>query len=109
MHSLAPEVDASIFDAQRMMLEDATFIGKIESRIRAGQAAETALKHVVEEYVDAFLTMSDGYLRERATDIKDIGQRLLRNLLGLEERERGFGADVVLIAYELTLSDLSVM
>src|SRR4029079_6726243 len=41
MNALAPEVDGALFDAQRMMLEDATFIGKIESRIRDGQAAES--------------------------------------------------------------------
>lgn len=109
MHALAPEVDGALFDAQRMMLEDATFIGKIEARIRDGSAAESALKHVVAEYVDAFLAMTDGYLRERAADVRDIGQHLLRNLLGAEEREAGFSQDVVLVAHELTLADLSMM
>jgi len=110
MHALAPEVDGALFDAQRMMLEDATFVGKIEARIREGEAAETALKHVVATYVEAFLTMTDGYLRERAADVRDIGQHLLRNLLGSEEREsRGFDRDVVLVAHELALTDLSMM
>jgi phosphotransferase system enzyme I (PtsP) len=109
MHALAPEVDGALFDAQRMMLEDATFIGKIENRIRDGVAAESALKSVVAEYVEAFLSMTDGYLRERATDVRDIGQHLLRNLLGREERDAGFDRDVVLVAHELTLADLSMM
>jgi phosphotransferase system, enzyme I, PtsP len=109
MHALAPEVDGALFDAQRMMLEDPTFIGKIEGRIVRGLAAESALKQVVAEYVDAFLAMTDGYLRERATDLRDIGQHLLRNLLGREEREAGFSSDVVLVAHELTLADLSMM
>ncbi len=109
MHALAPEVDGALFDAQRMMLEDATFIGKIEGRIRDGAAAETALKHVVAEYVEAFLTMTDGYLRERAADVRDIGQHLLRNLLGSDEREARFDRDVVLVAHELALTDLSMM
>lgn len=109
MHALAPEVDGALFDAQRMMLEDVTFIGKIESRIRDGAAAESALKDVVAEYVEAFLAMSDGYLRERATDVRDIGQHLLRNLLGRDERDAGFDRDVVLVAHELTLADLSMM
>jgi phosphotransferase system enzyme I (PtsP) len=108
MHALAPEIDPAIFDAQRMMLEDATFIRKVESRLSEGETAESALKHIVEEYVIAFAAMPDGYLRERAVDVRDIGQRLLRNLLGHEERERGFSSDVVLIAHELTLSDLSL-
>ncbi len=109
MHVVAPEIDGAMFDAQRMMLEDATFASKIEARIRAGEAAETALKHVVEEYVEAFLAVSDAYLRERAADVRDIGQRVLRNLLGQEEQERGFASDVVLVAHELTLSDMSLM
>jgi phosphotransferase system enzyme I (PtsP) len=109
MQALAPEVDGALFDVQRMMLEDATFVGKIESAIRDGAAAETALKHIVAEYVDAFLAMSDGYLRERAADVRDIGQHLLRNLLGHEEPEAGFDGDVVLVAHELTLADLSTM
>ncbi len=109
MHALAPEVDGALFDAQRMMLEDVTFVGKLEARIRDGSAAESALKHVVAEYVDAFLAMTDGYLRERAADVRDIGQHLLRNLLGYEERDAGFERDVVLVAHELTLADLSLM
>ena len=109
MHALAPEIDGGIFDAQRMMLEDATFIGKIENRIFEGYAAEGALKHVVDEYVAAFLTVSDGYLRERAADVRDIGQRILRNLLGLEEQARAIGSDAVLVAHDLGFTDLSMI
>ena len=109
MYALAPEIDGSIIDAQRMMLGDATFTAKIEARIRGGDAAETALKRVVEEYVGAFLGMSDGYLRERAADVRDIGQRLLRNLLGQEEPRREFSSDVVLVANDLAFSDLTLM
>jgi phosphotransferase system enzyme I (PtsP) len=109
MQTIAPEVDGALFDVQRMMLEDAAFVGKIERGIRDGLTAESALKHVVAEYVDAFLAMSDGYLRERAADVRDIGQHLLRNLLGYEEAEAGFDGDVVLVAHELTLADLSMM
>jgi phosphotransferase system enzyme I (PtsP) len=109
MHALAPEIDGGIFDAQRLMLEDPSFIAKIESRIREGWAAPTAVRRVAEEYVAGFLAVSDGYLRERASDVRDIGQRLLRNLLGLEERERSLGSDAVLVAHDLTFSDLTTM
>ena len=50
--------------------------------------------------------MPDDYLSERAVDVKDIGLRLLRNLLGVEEPERTLERDSVLVAEELTLSDL---
>jgi len=87
VHERLPEVDRAIFDVHRMMLEDPGFTDKIEGLIRQGYAAETALKKVVEEYVEAVSRAGDERLRDRATDIRDIGQRVLRHLLGLEEKE----------------------
>ena len=70
-----------------MMLEDRGFTGQDrERRSRRASSAEAALKRVVDEYVERFAAMSDDYLRERAVDVKDVGLRLLRNLLGVEER-----------------------
>ncbi|MGH7893296.1 MAG: phosphoenolpyruvate--protein phosphotransferase, partial [Candidatus Binatia bacterium] len=104
-----PEFDSGITDAYRMMLEDRGFLDKIEAHIADGLMAESALKRVVDEYVATFSAMSDPYLRERATDVKDVGLRLLRNLLGIDESERALERDTVLIADELTLSDLSLI
>jgi len=53
VHERLPEIDRAIFDAHRMMLEDLGFLGKIETLIQEGYAAETALKKVVEGYVEA--------------------------------------------------------
>jgi phosphotransferase system enzyme I (PtsP) len=104
--SRLPEFDAAVFDAHALMLEDRGFIEKVEARIREGFNAETALKHVVEEYLHTFAGMQDEYLRERAQDVKDVGLRLLRNLLGVEEQQRTVAADSVLVAEEITISDL---
>src|SRR5689334_14117226 len=104
-----PEFDAAIIEAHRMMLNDRGFVGKIESVIDEGLVAEAALKRVVEEYVGQFVRMSDGYLRDRAIDVKDVGLRILRNLLGVDEPERPLKKDSVLVAEELTLSDLAVI
>jgi len=104
-----PEFDAAIIDAHRMMLHDRGFVGKIESVIEEGLVAEAALKRVVEEYIGQFVRMSDGYLRDRAIDVKDVGLRILRNLLGVDEPERPLKKDSVLVAEELTLSDLAVI
>ncbi len=72
-----------------MMLEDTSFLGKIAASSTTGSPPRPRCSHVVDEYVGAFSRMSDGYLRERATDVRDIGHRLLRNLLGVaEERAR---------------------
>jgi phosphotransferase system enzyme I (PtsP) len=104
-----PEFDPAIIDAHRMMLEDGGFSGKIEALIGDGLAAEAALKRVVEEYVAQFSRMADGYLRDRVTDVKDVGLRILRNLVGVAEPERPLDRDSVLVADELTLSDLALI
>src|SRR6185369_15612236 len=49
-----PEMDAAIFDAHRLMLEDATLIGKVEDLVREGRSAEHSLGCVVEDYVRQF-------------------------------------------------------
>jgi phosphotransferase system, enzyme I, PtsP len=103
-----PEVDSSLFDTHRMMLEDKSFLDKIHGFIDDGFAAETALQFTIDEYVGAFARMTDRYLRERATDVRDIGHRLLRNLLGVEDA-RELPDEGILVAEELTLSDLAAL
>ena len=109
LSSRMPEFDSGIIEAHNMMLQDRSFGAKIEAAIEEGLVAEAALKRVVEEYVEQFVRMSDGYLRDRAIDVKDVGLRILRNLLGIAEPERPLGKDSVLVAEELTLSDLAVI
>ncbi len=104
-----PEFDAGIIAAHRLMLEDRSFTGKVEQRIKEGLVAEAALRHVVEEYVARFEGMAEPYLRERAADVRDVGLRVLRNLLGVEEPERALEHDSVLVASDITLSDLTLI
>jgi phosphotransferase system enzyme I (PtsP) len=104
-----PEVDSSLFDTHRMMLEDKSFLDKIRGFIDDGFAAETALQFTIDEYVGAFGRMTDRYLRERATDVRDIGHRLLRNLLGVVDETREMPGGCILVAEELTLSDLAAI
>ena len=101
-----PEIDEALFDTQRLMLTDESFRVRVEAEIAAGASAETALERVVNVMVEEFSRLDDAYLQERAFDIKDIGQRALRNLLGVAERDRSFASAVVLVAPELTLSDI---
>ena len=90
-----PEFDPAVIETHRLMLEDQGFIGKVESAIDHGLSAEAALKRVVDEYLAEFARMSDGYLRDRAVDLKDVGIRILRNLAGVEEPERPLAKDSV--------------
>ena len=109
VRSMLPEMDAAIFEAHRLMLEDEALLGKAEALIKSGLSAEASLAGVVDEYVRHFGDMSDAYLRERALDFKDIGQRVLRHLLGIDERERSLPSSVILVAKELALSDLALI
>ncbi|MEO8605240.1 MAG: phosphoenolpyruvate--protein phosphotransferase [bacterium] len=101
-----PEIDAALFDTQQLMLTDISFRERVAVEIAGGASAEVALARVVTAMVEEFSALSDPYLQERAVDIKDIGQRALRNLLGVAERDRSFASAVVLVAPELTLSDI---
>jgi len=107
--STVPEIDAAMFDAQQLMLQDQSFLNRIEERIRSGLSAEAALQQTVNEFVAQFAGLQDPYMQDRAADIKDIGQRLLRHLLGVTERQRPFASGIVLVAAGVSLSDLAMV
>ncbi len=100
-----PEIDSGLFETQRLMLNDENLRRPVEEKITKGINAERAIEEVVVGLVDQFTKLDDAYMQERAYDIKDIGQRVLRNLLGVAERNRSFVGAVILVADELSLSD----
>lgn len=106
VHARLPEIDRAIFDVHRMMLEDPAFVEKIETLIREGRSADTALKQVTEDYVASLNRAGGEHLRDRVADVLDIGQRVLRHLLGLEEKANPKGENLILVADDLSLSDL---
>jgi len=104
-----PEIDATVFDAQQLMLQDQSFVTRIEEHIGDGLRVEAALQQTIEEFVAQFTELDDPYMKDRATDIKDIGQRVLRQLLGVGERHRPSSEAVVLVASDIALSDLALV
>lgn len=108
MAPLMPEADLQIFDAHRLILEDPEFIQRIKEAIESGYAAESALFRVIDDLSATMLALADGYLRERATDFRDVGHRLLRHLRP-EDRHGAFARPTVLVAEELTLSQLTLV
>jgi phosphotransferase system enzyme I (PtsP) len=107
MAPLMPEADLKIFDAHRLILEDEEFIKRVRETIAAGYAAESALFRVIDELSASMLALADGYLRERAVDFRDIGHRLLRHLR--QDEHSAFSRPTVLVAEELTLSQLTLV
>lgn len=107
MRTLIPEIGGAMYDTLRMVMEDASFARRVREEISAGLTTESALKIVVTEYVRRFQNIDDKYLRERAVDVRDAGQRILRHVMGVEGVAPDLGEDGVLVAKELTLSDLA--
>ena len=74
---------AAVFESHMMLLEDPEFAGAVQMGIESnGINAEKALQDVLEMYVGIFASMEDEYMRERGADIKDVGKRILSNLVG---------------------------
>jgi phosphotransferase system enzyme I (PtsI) len=101
------EKQMAIIKGHKGLLDDPSFMGEMVKLIRKQLiTSEKAVQTVVEKYVRLFQGMEKEYLRERAQDIQDVGNRLLEDLLGkvrrgLEEIEAG----TILIAHDLTPSD----
>jgi phosphotransferase system enzyme I (PtsP) len=109
IQATVPEIDAAIFDAQQLMLQDRSFLARIEELIHDNLSAEAALEQTIDEFVRQFGELENDYLRDRAADVRDIGQRVFRHLLGVGERKRQFSSAVVLVASDVTLSDLAIV
>jgi phosphoenolpyruvate-protein phosphotransferase len=108
MAPLMPESDLKIFDGHRQILDDDEFIGRIREAIKLGFAAESSLFRVIDELSAQMLAVADSYLRERATDFRDIGHRVLRHLRQ-EDKKSAFAKATILIAEELTLSQMTLV
>jgi phosphotransferase system enzyme I (PtsP) len=100
---LRPE-EMALFDVYLNMLDDHALGAEVKVRIRDGNWAQGALRQVVMQYVGHFQLMEDVYLRERATDIIDLGTRILAHLQGSDAhaQEYDFPDNTILVSEELT-------
>lgn len=101
------EEEAQIFEAHQMFLQDPEFVGAIEMKIENEKInAEAALEEVRDQFIMIFESMENDYMRERAADLRDVSQRILKKLLGIEDQlTTDFSEPMVLIAHDLTPSD----
>jgi phosphotransferase system enzyme I (PtsI) len=99
--------EALIFDAHLLVLEDQALIGEtIREFETTGRNIETCFDKVSQRYIQAFAEIDDEYLRERASDIRDVAQRVLQNLLGQAENSLSRLAEKrIVIANDLSPSD----
>src|SRR5437660_6085746 len=100
--------EGSIFDAHLLVLEDRTLLDEVIRVIQEEKVnAEYAFHAVAERYATSLAAIEDDYLRERATDMRDVTTRVLNNLLGREDELdlRHLKDPCIIIAHDLTPSN----
>ena len=105
------EEPARILDAHVLVLEDTLLIEKTVERVRRGKLnIDYVFSGVLEELAGALSKSSDSYLRGRASDVRDVGRRVLKNLLGKEEKAlEALDEEVIVVAYDLSPADTAGM
>ncbi|MFT7053446.1 MAG: phosphotransferase system enzyme I (PtsI) [Psychromonas sp.] len=101
------EEKEAIFEGHLMLLDDEELEEDIVTYIRENKcSADVAIHSIVEENANMLQQLDDPYLRERAADFRDIGNRLLKNVLGIKIVDLSdIAEEVVLIANDLTPSE----
>ncbi len=100
------EKEAKIFEAHMLMLQDPALITEAKNKIRSRLNAEAAVDEVVKKFIAMFERMEDQYMKERAIDVQDVGERLIKNLLGREFKSlTDLDEKTIVIADGLTPSD----
>jgi phosphoenolpyruvate-protein phosphotransferase (PTS system enzyme I) len=104
------EMDAVLFDAHMLVLEDPLLIDEVVKMIKDGSNVEMAFESISNRYAKTLSMVSDDYLKERAADIKDVAHRVLRNLQGHDFLDlRDLSEPCIVISYDLSPSDTAMM
>jgi phosphotransferase system enzyme I (PtsI) len=103
--------EAEIFDAHLLVLEDRTLVGEVISRLKKERRnVAFVFSQVLKKYIEILSKIEDNYLKERISDINDVGKRILRHLLSkshpavFDSTER-----VIIVAHDLSPSDTAAM
>lgn len=102
----AGEASAAIFEVHQMMLEDEDYLEAIQNMIRTEQVnAEYAVAVTGDNFAEMFASMDDDYMKARSADIKDISERLVRNLSGQGDVDLSEIEPSVIVADDLSPSE----
>jgi phosphotransferase system enzyme I (PtsI) len=102
---------AEIFDAHLLVLEDRMLIEEVILRLKKEHLNVAYIfSEVLKKYIDVFSKIEDEYLKERISDINDVGRRILKNLLGRERKSlEDLKERVIVVAHDLSPSDTAAM
>ena len=100
------EASAAIFEVHQMMLEDDDYLEAIQNTIRTEQInAEYAVAATGDNFAEMFASMDDDYMKARSADIKDISERLVRNLSGQDDADLSSIKPSIIVADDLSPSE----
>ena len=99
------DVGSLIFHAHLLMLTDEAFSGEMEQLIRQGSSAAEAVTEVVNRYIKLFVKADSSAVQEKAQDLKDLGHRLLHNLMRSDDATENY-KDSIILTEELFPSEL---
>ncbi|MFL7841498.1 phosphoenolpyruvate--protein phosphotransferase [Raoultella ornithinolytica] len=103
----AQKETSAIFDLYSHLLSDARLRRELFAEVDKGAVAEWAVKKIIEKFAEQFAALSDGYLKERAGDLRTLGQRLLLHLDDTIQGPNTWPARIVLVADELSATTLA--
>jgi phosphotransferase system enzyme I (PtsP) len=103
---LRPE-DRALFDAWQLMLESDTLVDGTLGRIHAGNWAPGALRTTIDEHARIFDAMEDEYLRERGSDVRDLGRRILMRIQNIQAHPVEYLPGTILVGEELSAMQIA--
>ncbi len=106
LESLLPKETQALFEAYLAMLESDTLIGATKQEIESGLWVATALRVTFSKQANILANMDDLYLRQRASDILDLGRQILNHLEPGAQKPRHYPSQTILIGEEITPSIL---
>lgn len=103
-----PEEEHALFDVYIRLLSEGSLITEVARLIREEKmGAQAALSQVIRKYVQRFENMEDEYLRERGSDFRDLGRRVLANLQASDKVQIEYPNETILVGDEITASALA--
>ena len=100
------EASAAIFEVHQMMLEDEDYLESMENMIRTELVnAEYAAAATGDNFAEMFVAMDDEYMKARSADVKDISERLVRNLSGEGDNDLSSMEPSIIVADDLSPSE----
>jgi len=105
------EKDASIFEAHLLVVEDAMLIQAVHKQLESKKlSVEYVFHHIITQYAQTMRDMDDPYLAERASDILDVGKRVINNLMGKKPVEKyHLDEPSIILAHDLSPADTALL